>query len=177
MKIEPQKTVSKLSRAAERMLIPTELEFGHHFDAWMSFELMRIEPQKSLSKFSRGNRIHVDSNWTRVCASENFASTKEVATLCTKSKDMKWCRQWWEHMCHHNDEMTNLKEHNHKLLQNENAFLFNIWTKAQCHSGDKEEEKFFFARTTSADLLAMAITSILKWSKQWVVKDQCDCLH
>jgi len=46
MKIEPQKTVSELSRAAERMLIPTELEFGHHFDAWMSFELMRIEPQK-----------------------------------------------------------------------------------------------------------------------------------
>jgi len=53
MKIEPQKTVSKLSRAAKRMLIPTELEFRHHFDAWMSFELMRIEPQKSLSKFSR----------------------------------------------------------------------------------------------------------------------------
>ena len=53
IKIEPQKTVSELSRAAERMLIPTELEFGHHFDAWMSFELMRIEPQKSLSKFSR----------------------------------------------------------------------------------------------------------------------------
>jgi len=53
MKIEPQKTVLKLPRAAERMLIPTELEFGHHFDAWMSFELMRIEPQKSLSKFSR----------------------------------------------------------------------------------------------------------------------------
>jgi len=53
MKIEPQKTVLKLPRAAERMLIPTELEFGHHFDALMSFELMRIEPQKSLSKFSR----------------------------------------------------------------------------------------------------------------------------
>ena len=53
MKIEPQKTVSKLSRAAERMLIQTELEFGHHFNAWMSFELIRIEPQKSLSKFSR----------------------------------------------------------------------------------------------------------------------------
>ena len=53
MKIEPQKTVSELSRAAERMLIPTELEFGHHFDAWMSFELMKIEPQKSLSKLSR----------------------------------------------------------------------------------------------------------------------------
>jgi len=65
-------------------------------------------------------------------------------------------------MCHLNNEMTNLKEHNHKLLQNENAFLFNVWTKAQCHIGDKAEEKFFFARTTSADLLAMAITSILK---------------
>jgi len=53
MKIELQKTLSKLSRAAERMLIPTELEFGHHFDAWMSFELMRIEAQKSLSELSR----------------------------------------------------------------------------------------------------------------------------
>jgi len=32
----------------------------------------------------------------------------------------------------------------------------------QRHIGDKKEEKFFFARTTSADLLAMALTSISK---------------
>jgi len=44
-------------------------------------------------------------------------------------------------MCHLNDEMTNLKEHNQKLLQNENDFPFDVWTKAQCHIGDKEEKK------------------------------------
>jgi len=43
VKIESQKTVSELSRAAEHVFIPIELEFGCHFDAWMSFELMRIE--------------------------------------------------------------------------------------------------------------------------------------
>jgi len=48
------------------------------------------------------------------------------------------------------------------MIENENTFFFNVWTEAQCHIGDKEEEKFFFARTTSADLLAIAIISILK---------------
>jgi len=77
---------------------------------------------KIIVKVVKSSRMHVDSNWTRVCASENFTSTKEVVVPRTKAKDMKWCRQWWEHVCHLNDEMTTLKEDTQKWLKMKTLF-------------------------------------------------------